>query len=97
MENATTSGQAGRPGPELVAERPVYFISSRPEAYEICGEISHEQARTIGKAIAEQAGKRFPGVEFKVDDGWHHHQHGMEHVATYIEANWERWAEAVLS
>lgn len=70
---------------------PVYFVSSRPEAYEVCGEISHYEAREIGRAVAKNAARRFPGIEFIVDDSWHRHQHGMEHVAAYIEANWQRW------
>ena len=81
---------------ELVDDKAVYYVSNRPEAYEVCGEIERHQARAIARAIAEQAAKRFPGIEFKVDDAWHQHQHGMEHVAAYIEANWQRWADLVL-
>ena len=86
-----------QPAPlELVGDKPVYFVSSRPEAYEVCGEIGHDEARAIGRTIAEHAARRFPGVEFRVDDSWHQHQHGMEHVAAFIEAHWQQWAEAVL-
>jgi hypothetical protein len=88
---ATTFGREAEPVVEPVTSRGVYYVSSRPEAYETNGEISHEEARAIGQTIAERAGRRFPGVSFKVDDSWHRHQHGMEHVAAYIEANWQDW------
>lgn len=81
---------------ELVDDKAVYYVSNRPEAYEIFGEIERRQAQAIARAIAAQAAKRFPGIEFKVDDAWHRHQHGMEHVAAYIEANWQRWADEAL-
>lgn len=90
---ATTYGREAAPVLEPVAERPVYYISSRPEAYELGVEVSHEEAREFGRLIAERAARRFPGVEFCVDDSWHRHQHGMEHIAAYIEANWQRWIE----
>ncbi len=96
-EASTTYGRTGaEPRLELVDEPAVYFVSSRPEAYEVFGEIEHHQARAIAEAIVAHAKRRFPGIEFKVDDDWHHHQHGMEHVATYIEANWQTWAEDAL-
>lgn len=88
---APTFGREAAPVLASVADQAVYFVSSRPEAYEVGGEISHQEARTIGRLIAERAARRFPGVEFRVDDNWHPHQHGMEHVAAYIEANWKDW------
>lgn len=97
QEASTTYGRTeSEPRLELVDERPVYFISNRPEAYEVFGEIERHHAHLIAGAIAAHATQRFPGIEFKVDDDWHHHQHGMEHVATYIEANWQHWAADAL-
>lgn len=97
QEASTTYGRTeSEHGLELVADEAVYYVSNRPEAYEIFGEIERHQAHVIASAIAAHAAKHFPGVEFKVDDDWHRHQHGMEHVAAYIEANWQRWAEDAL-
>ncbi|HEX8963989.1 MAG TPA: hypothetical protein VF801_13390 [Rhodocyclaceae bacterium] len=83
--------EAHRPGVASVA-RPVYYVSSRPEAYEIAGEVGHAEAMTIARTIAAHAGRRFPGVEFRVDDQWHTHQPGMEKVAAYIEDHWQEWS-----
>lgn len=94
MENLTkTPGAApSRSGARNVAaERSVYYVSNRPEAYEICGEVGHDEARDIGNLIAERAARHFPDVEFKVDSVWHSHQHGMEKVAAYIEDHWQDW------
>lgn len=71
--------------------QPVYYVSDRPEAYEICGEVGHDEAKRIGQLIAAHAGRHFPAIEFRVDSAWHSHQHGMEHVAAYIEAHWQDW------
>jgi hypothetical protein len=79
---------------EPMTDRPIYYVSDRPEAYEICGEIGHEEARRIGELIAARAGRQFPGVEFRVDSAWHSHQHGMEEVMAYIEARWQDWVAA---
>jgi hypothetical protein len=97
MENSTTTSSApplrsGRKN--LAAEAPVYYISDRPEAYELNGEVSHAEARAIGELIAERAARHFPGIEFKVDSAWHSHQHGMERVAAYIEDHWQEWVAA---
>lgn len=94
MENLTKTSSASqsRLGQKNVAaERSVYYVSDRPEAYEIFGEVSHDEARDIGKLIAARAARYFPGVEFKVDSTWHSHQHGMEQVAAYIEDHWQDW------
>ncbi|MGE5467921.1 MAG: hypothetical protein ACM3Y9_10905 [Ignavibacteria bacterium] len=89
----TTRGirEPGAPGVAAVMAKPVYFISSRPEAYEVAGEVGHDEAEAIAQTIAEHASGRFPGVEFRIDGEWHSHQPGMEGVAAYIEDNWERW------
>lgn len=102
MDNANASTTYGRTqsessGLDVLGERPVYFVSTRPEAYEVYGEIGREEARAIAHTIAEHASRHFPGLEFKLDDAWHRHQHGLEHVAAYIEANWQRWADEALS
>lgn len=75
-------------------EKPVYYVSARPEAYEVWGEVGREDARRFGQLIAEQAGRRFPNIEFRVDDIWHDHLPGMELVAAYIDAHWQAWAAA---
>jgi len=98
QEASTTYGRTeSEPRLELVDdEHPVYFVSNRPEAYEVFGEVERREAHLIAEAIVAHARKRFPGVEFRIDDAWHQHQHGMEHVAAHIEANWEQWAEEAL-
>ena len=77
----------------MKTDRPAYYVSTRPEAYEFWGEIGHHEARQLGKLIAERAAERFPNIEFRVDDAWHDHRPGMELVAAYIDANWQAWAE----
>ena len=71
--------------------RPVYFISSRPEAYEVAGEVDLERARELAHTIAERAARRYPTVEFRIDDQWHLHDEQLTGVANYIESHWERW------
>jgi hypothetical protein len=88
--NAARS-EAGRRGVAGTVARPVYYVSSRPEAYEIAGEVGHDEATAIARTIADHAAKRFPGVEFRVDGQWHSHQPGMEKVAAYIEDHWQEW------
>ncbi len=83
--------EAHRPGVAGAVAKPVYFVSNRPEAYEVAGEVGHDEAEAIARAIVEHAGHRFPGVEFRVDGEWHSHQPGMEKVAAYIEEHWEQW------
>jgi hypothetical protein len=73
--------------------RPVYYVSDRPEAYELWSEIDHEAAAKIGRLIAERAGRRFPGIEFRIDAGWHLHQPGMAEVAAYIEDHLSTWVD----
>ncbi|MBI4984440.1 MAG: hypothetical protein HZC24_03605 [Rhodocyclales bacterium] len=77
-------------------DKPVYFISDRPEAYEVWGEVSHEEAKAIARTIAEHAARHFSDVEFRIDSAWHNHGPGMGKVADYIDSNWEAWAAAVL-
>lgn len=74
-----------------MTDRPVYFVSSRPEAYEYWGEVDHEQARHIGALIVRHASQRFPTIEFRVDDQWHEHLPGMTLVAAYIDGHWPQW------
>jgi len=79
----------------MKAEKPIYYVSARPEAYEYWGEVGRDEARRIAELIAHRAVERFPNIEFRVDDAWHDHLPGMELVAAHIDANWQRWvAEA---
>jgi hypothetical protein len=71
--------------------RPVYYVSSRPEAYEVAGEVGHDEAESIARAIVDHVRRRFPDVEFRIDDQWHSHQPGMERIAAYIEDHWQHW------
>lgn len=87
MTHPTTSA-APRP-----VERRVYYVSDRPEAYEVWGEVGHEEAGRIGRLIAEHAGRHFPDIEFRVDRDWHVHDGGMEHVAAYIDDHLPGWVE----
>jgi hypothetical protein len=75
------------------AERTTYYVSDRPEAYEIWGEIDHETAARIGHLIADRAGRQFPEIEFRVDAAWHVHQPGTEGVAAYIEEHLPDWVD----
>jgi hypothetical protein len=75
----------------MTADKSVYYVSSRPEAYEYHGEIDHEQARRIGELIVRHAAERFPNIEFRLDDAWHDHLPGMTLVAAYIDGNWQQW------
>lgn len=88
----------GNPDQRAVATsgRPIYYISDRPEAYEIWGEIDHETAARIGRLVAKRAGRRFPGIEFRVDGSWHLHQAGSEGVAEFIEAHMPTWVAEAL-
>lgn len=72
-------------------EKPVYYVSSRPEAYEYWGEVDLEEARRIGEVIVRRAGERFPRIEFRLDDAWHGHPPGMTLVASYIDGHWRQW------
>lgn len=93
MRQPTETLRASRPGSGMATtgERPVYFISDRPEAYEVWGEVGHGEAIDIARLIAERAGRKFPDIEFRVDHGWHDHLPGMEKVAAYIEDHWQGW------
>lgn len=88
-------GLQSSPRAASMPARPVYFISDRPEAYELWGEVSHEEAVRIGRVIAERARRRFPTFEFRIDAGWHVHPVGSEEVAAFIEDHAAQWlAEA---
>ena len=76
------------------ARQAVFYVSSRPEAYEIWGEVSHDDAREFGELIARKAAERFPHVEFQVTHDWHIQAHGMEAIASYIESHWQTWVAA---
>lgn len=75
--------------------RRIYYVSARPESYELWGEVSREDARTIAAAIVRQAAAHFPDIEFRVSDTWVLHDRDMNEVAAYIDAHWEKWAAAV--
>ncbi len=87
---------AARARDPAIAERPVYFISDRPEAYEVFGEVSHDEAKAIGRTIADRAAAHFRGIEFRIDGAWHSHPPGTERVAVYIESHWQDWAAEAL-
>jgi hypothetical protein len=83
--------ESRRSGVAGAVAKPVYYVSNRPEAYEVGGEVGDEEAAAIARTIAAHAARRFPGVDFRVDDQWHSHQPGMEKVAAYIEDHWQQW------
>jgi len=89
-------GLKERQGKPESGERTVYYISDRPEAYELWGEIGHDDAASIGRLIAERAGRRFRDYEFRVDGSWHVHQPGTEQVAAYIEEHLQAWVTEAL-
>jgi hypothetical protein len=79
----------------MMAEKLVYYVSARPEAYEYWGEIGRDEASRIAELIAHRAAERFPNIDFRIDDAWHDHLPGMELVAAHIDSNWQKWvAEA---
>lgn len=79
----------------MKAKSGIYYVSSRPEAYEFWAEIGHTEARELAEIIARRAGERFPHIEFRIDDAWHEHQPEMASVATYIDGHVQQWrAEA---
>jgi hypothetical protein len=92
MENLKERKQNPR-----TVERSIYFVSDRPEAYEIWGEISHDGAARIGRLIAERASRQFPSIEFRVDGAWHLHQPGTEPVAAFIEEHLQTWVTEALA
>lgn len=73
-------------------ERPVYYVSARPEAYEYWGEVDKDNAHDMAKLIIDHAGKHFPRIEFRADEEWHVHPLGMEPVAVYIDDHLQSWA-----
>lgn len=73
-------------------KKSVYYVSARPEAYEMWSEVGREEARQLGELIAKRAARRFPSIEFRVDEVWHDHLPGMELVAAYIDSHWQTWA-----
>jgi hypothetical protein len=76
----------------MKTEKPIYYVSARPEAYEIWGEVGRDEARMLGELIAKRAAQHFPNIEFRVDEVWHDHLPGMEPVAAYIDSHWQTWA-----
>lgn len=88
------SGENFAKQPIFRTERPVYYLSDRPEAYEVWGEVSLGEARKIALLIASKAGELFPDVDFRVDGGWHQHEPGLAHVAATIEENWQNWLDS---
>lgn len=76
------------------ADRPVYFISNRPESYEYWGEVSREKAESFARIIAERASQRFPGIEFRIDGEWHDHDPRTSMASSYIESHWQSWARS---
>lgn len=95
METAKATHRRPRPGAAPAATLPVYFISDRPEAYEVWGEVAHDEARRIAAVIAARATEHFPDIEFRVDGAWHSHPPALGRVTAYIESNWQSWlAEA---
>lgn len=72
--------------------RPVYYVSTRPEAYEYWGEVDAEKAQRLGELIAERAARHFPKIEFRTDAAWHSHPADMAGVADYIDRHWQTWA-----
>lgn len=81
---------------EPAPAKPVYYVSTRPEAYEYWGEVGADEARRLGEIIAAQAARHFPAIEFRADADWHVHPPGMEPVADYIERHWQSWAAAAV-
>ncbi len=81
---------------EHPATRPKYFISNRPEAYEVWGEVSHEEAGTLARLIVAHASRHFPDIDFCIDGNWHTHESNTQLVAEYIESHWQAWAAAMV-
>lgn len=77
-------------------ERQQYFVSDRPEAYEVWGEVSREEAGMLARLIVRHAAERFPNIEFRIDGNWHTHDRSTELVSAYIESHWQAWAAAMV-
>lgn len=73
-------------------DKPVYYVSARPEAYEYWGEVDKDNAHDMARLIVERAGRYFPRLEFRADDEWHVLPLGMEPVAVYIDDHLQAWA-----
>ena len=80
---------------DLVARR-TYYVSSRPEAYEVWGEVSKGEALELAREIAHHAAEHFPDVDFAIDENWHTHQAESD-IAAYIEDNWIAWCDGMPS
>jgi len=74
--------------------RRTYYVSSRPEAYEVWGEISKGEAQGVAREIARHAAEHFPDVDFAIDENWHTHQAEAD-IAAYIEDNWMAWCDGM--
>jgi len=94
--NARTMPQMAPVSKQVHAQQ-VYYVSNRPEAYEIWGEVSHDDADSISRMIATFAGRRFPHMEFRIDGDWHVHEPGMEPVSAYIEKQLPGWIDKALA
>ena len=79
----------------VLAEKSVYYISARPETYELWGEVDHDMARRLADLIVERTAKRFPTIEFRIDEDWHMHPSGLEIVSTYIDDHLQTWVAEV--
>jgi hypothetical protein len=75
-------------------DRPVYFISNRPESYECWGEVGREKADRLARIIAEHAAKQFPGIDFRIDGEWHSHDPRTTEASSYIESHWQSWTQS---
>lgn len=80
-----------------LVDRPVYYVSTRPEAYEQWGEVGLEAASRLAALIAERAGRRFPDIEFRCDAEWHVHPADLTVVAAYIDAHMQDWSAGARS
>lgn len=71
--------------------RPVYYVSNRPEAYELSGEVGPAMAQQLAQLIAARASRRFRDIAFEIDAEWHVHEPGMERIAAYIDDHLPHW------
>jgi hypothetical protein len=72
-------------------ERLTYHVSDRPESYELWGEVSRAEARTIAEIIVMHAAKRFPRVDLVISGAWNVHDERTKLVTAYIEKHWRDW------
>ena len=77
--------------------RPIYFVSTRPEAYEIWGEIDRYTALRLARLIVERAEARFPAIDFQCDADWHVHTEETAVAAAFIEDHLPAWVAEITS